>query len=122
MTMIELPVWIEWCIAFMLIIGATFALIGSVGLARFPDFLTRLHAPTKSTTMGVGSVLISSIIYFSVVDTFSFHELLITIFLFLTAPISAHLLAKAALHLDLKRVEQTQDLRAQSAADPDKPK
>lgn len=74
MTMIELPVWIEWCIAFMLIIGATFALIGSVGLARFPDFLTRLHAPTKSTTMGVGSVLISSIIYFSVVDTFSFHE------------------------------------------------
>lgn len=113
MNLNELPNWLEWLTALLIVIGSTFALIGSIGLARFPDFLTRLHAPTKSTTLGVGSVLIASIIYFSAVDSFSLHELLVTIFLFLTAPISAHLLAKAALHLDLKRVEHTQDRRHQ---------
>lgn len=113
MTMTELPGWADWLISSLIIIGALFALIGSVGLARLPDFMARLHAPTKSTTLGVGGVILGSIGYFSVTTAFSWHELLITIFLFLTAPISAHLLAKAGLHLELKRVENTRDLRAQ---------
>ncbi|NIP71920.1 MAG: Na+/H+ antiporter subunit G [Gammaproteobacteria bacterium] len=82
-----------------LLIGAAFALIGSLGLARLPDFYTRLHGPTKSTTLGVGGTLIGSVVHFSTQETgLSMHELLIALFLFLTAPVSAHLLAKAALH------------------------
>ncbi len=82
----------------VLLIGASFALIGSIGLARLPDIFTRLHAPTKATTLGVGGILLGSILYFSVRHGLSLHELLVSIFLFLTAPVSAHLLARAALH------------------------
>jgi multicomponent K+:H+ antiporter subunit G len=82
----------------VLLIGASFALIGSIGLARLPDIFTRLHAPTKATTLGVGGILLGSILFFSVRHGLSLHELLVSIFLFLTAPVSAHLLARAALH------------------------
>jgi multicomponent K+:H+ antiporter subunit G len=81
-----------------LIFGGGFALIGSVGLARLPDIFTRLHGPTKATTLGVGGILLGSIVYFSTRQALSLHELLVTIFLFMTAPVSAHLLARAALH------------------------
>lgn len=110
--MAELPFWAECLITFFLILGGSFALIGSLGLARLPDFMTRLHAPTKNTTLGVGGVVLASITYFSASSGLSLHELLIACFLFLTAPISAHLLAKAALHLELKTVSATQDLRS----------
>ncbi|RUO57344.1 Na+/H+ antiporter subunit G [Pseudidiomarina insulisalsae] len=109
--MSELPVWADWVISFFIVLGASFAFIGSLGLLRLPDFMARLHAPTKNTTLGVGGIIIGSILYFSITDALSLHELLIAIFLFLTAPISAHLLAKAGLHLELKLTEQTQDLR-----------
>lgn len=82
----------------LLLIGAGFALIGSIGLWRLPDIFTRLHGPTKATTLGVGSILIASIIFFSVTEGLSLHELLVSIFLFITAPVSAHLIARAALH------------------------
>lgn len=89
----------EILVSFFLLVGASFALIGSIGLARLPDFFTRLHGPTKSTTLGVGGMLAASLIYFSLrADELSLHELLVSLFLFMTAPVSAHLLAKAALH------------------------
>jgi multicomponent K+:H+ antiporter subunit G len=92
--------WHEWLMAFFLIGGASFALIGSIGLARLPDFFSRLHGPTKATTLGVGGTLVASALYFSIhEDGVSLHELLIMLFLFITAPVSAHLMAKAALHL-----------------------
>lgn len=84
--------------AALLLTGATFALIGSIGLARLPDGFTRLHGPTKATTLGVGSILLGSILFFSTRAGLSLHELLVSIFLFLTAPVSAHLIARAALH------------------------
>ncbi len=92
--------WHEWLIAFFLVGGAGFALIGSIGLMRLPDFFSRLHGPTKATTLGVGGMLIASALYFSFNEEgVSLHELLIMLFLFITAPVSAHLMAKAALHL-----------------------
>jgi multicomponent K+:H+ antiporter subunit G len=95
-----LPLWADALVAALLIVGAAFALVGSWGLAKLGDFYKRLHGPTKATTLGVGGVLIASAVYFSVRDgSLSLHELLITMFVFLTAPISAHLLVKAALHL-----------------------
>ncbi len=89
-------------ISIFLILGAGFALVGSIGLMRLPDFYTRLHGPTKATTLGLGGLLIASMIYFSSRGEVSLHELLVTLFLFMTAPVSAHLLAKAALHLRVR--------------------
>lgn len=85
--------------AALIVFGASIALVGSIGLIRFPDIFTRLHGPTKATTLGVGSVLLGTILYLNLQgETGALRELLITVFLFLTAPVSAHLIAKAALH------------------------
>jgi multicomponent K+:H+ antiporter subunit G len=86
-------------IALMLIVGGVFALVGAVGMLRFPDFYMRLHAPTKATTLGVGGVLLASMAANWGQGGYGLHELLITLFLFITAPVSANLMAKAALHL-----------------------
>lgn len=91
---------VEILVSAFVLSGAFFALVGSIGLARLPDFFTRLHGPTKATTLGIGSLLIASMLFFSSRgEGLVLHELLITLFLFMTAPVSAHLLAKAALHL-----------------------
>ena len=91
---------LEDIIACCLIIGGAFTLIGSIGLARLPDLFTRQHGPTKATTLGVGGILIASLLHFSARGPgLSLHELLITLFLFITAPVSASLIAQAARHL-----------------------
>ena len=85
-------------VAAMLVVGGLFTLVGAIGLLRFRDFYMRLHAPTKATTLGVGGVLLGSMAVNFVRGTWLPHELLITLFLFVTAPVSANLLAMAALH------------------------
>jgi len=90
---------IEAIVSLLLVFGAAFVLVGSIGLARFPDFFTRLHGPTKATTLGLGSLVLASSLWLSVQgDGITLREVLIAAFLFLTAPVGAHLLAKAALH------------------------
>jgi multicomponent K+:H+ antiporter subunit G len=85
-------------IAALLVVGGLFTVVGAFGLARLPDFFMRLHGPTKATTLGVGSFLVASMIYFVAVgDGLRMHKVLITAFLFLTAPVSAHLLARAGM-------------------------
>lgn len=102
----------ELLVSLFLLVGSGFALIGSIGLVKLPDFFTRLHAPTKATTLGVGGVLIASMIFFSTRGTgLSLHELLVTLFLFATAPVSAHLLAKAGKHLGLRNLAEDRDSR-----------
>jgi multicomponent K+:H+ antiporter subunit G len=97
----SMPLWLDLLLTLLVAIGAAFALVGSWGLAKLGDFLKRLHGPTKATTLGVGCVLMASALYFSATGAgVSWHELLITLFLFLTAPVSAHLLIKAAMKLD----------------------
>lgn len=94
---------LDLLLSFLILAGAAFTFIGSLGLARLGDFYTRLHGPTKATTLGVGSLLIASALYFSTRgEGVSLHEVLVTLFLFITAPVSAHLLSKAALHLELR--------------------
>jgi multicomponent K+:H+ antiporter subunit G len=89
----------EFLLSMLILIGAGFTLIGSLGLLRLRDFYSRLHAPTKATTLGVGSLLIASAVFFSYRDDgLSLHEVLVTLFLFITSPVGAHLMAKAALH------------------------
>jgi len=98
-----MQVILEILVAFLLISGGVFGLVGSFGLVKLPDTMTRLHAPTKASTLGVGGVLIASMIHFAAFEgEFSFHELIITLFLFLTAPITAHFMAKATIHRDFR--------------------
>lgn len=86
-------------IALLILLGGAFALIGSWGLARLPSLMSRLHGPTKATTLGVGGCLVASMLYFPTHGfAWSAHELLITTFLFITAPISANMIAKAYIH------------------------
>ncbi len=57
--------WLEAVVAALVIIGALFTLIGSLGLLRMPDFFTRLHGPSKATTVGIGSLLVASALFMS---------------------------------------------------------
>lgn len=84
--------------ALSLLIGAGFALIASIGLLKFNDAMTRLHAPTKVGTVGIGALLLASMIHSHVRGDGALHELLIMAFLFVTAPISANFLAKVNIH------------------------
>ncbi|QSP94649.1 Na+/H+ antiporter subunit G [Marinobacter salinisoli] len=98
----------EYAICLLLLTGGAFTLIGAIGLARLPDFFTRLHGPTKATTIGVGAIVVSSVIYFSTLGKgIGVEEILVVVFLFMTAPVSANFLAKAAMHLKVKTTDNT---------------
>lgn len=84
--------------AVSLMIGSAFVVVGAIGLLKFNDPMTRMHAPTKVGTVGIGMLLLASMINsFSKGDP-SIHEVLIMAFLFMTAPVSAHFIAKVAIH------------------------
>ena len=92
----------ELLLVALLVIGSFFTLVGAFSLIRLSEFFKRLHGPTKASTLGVGCMLAASVGYhaFNGTDPQP-RELLITLFLLVTAPISAHLLAKAALSLHM---------------------
>ena len=93
----------ELLIAFFIVFAGFFGLVGSFGLIKLRDSMQRLHAPTKATTLGVGGVLVASMLYFLLIDgKVSFHELLISLFLFITAPVAAHFVAKAYIQASLQ--------------------
>ncbi|MEK0082141.1 Na+/H+ antiporter subunit G [Benzoatithermus flavus] len=95
---------LELLTAFLLLAGSFFLLMGSYGLAKLPSLMQRLHAPTKATTLGVGGILLASMTHAAAtLGRLSLHELLIALFLFLSAPVSAHMLAKA--HILRNRAE-----------------
>lgn len=101
---------VELTISVLLLIGGLFVLVGSVGLLRLQDLYVRLHAPTKATTLGLGGILIGSMVYmFHLQGHVSINELLITLFLVITAPVTAHILAKAALHNQVDTMERTRN-------------
>jgi multicomponent K+:H+ antiporter subunit G len=88
----------EILIAASLVISGIFGFVGSYGLVKLKHTLQRLHGPTKATTLGVGGMLVASMVYFyAKTGHISVHELLITVFLFLTAPITANFIAKTYL-------------------------
>lgn len=91
---------VEILISACLVAGGIFGFVGSFGQLKLSDTMSRMHAPTKATTLGIGGILMASILHFALFDQkYSLEELLITVFLFMTAPISTHFIAKAWLHL-----------------------
>lgn len=120
-----MSLFVEIATCALLLIGSIFTLVGALGLFRLPDFFMRLHGPTKSTTLGVGGVVGASVVFFSAQGELSLHELLVIAFLFLTAPISAHMLAKAAMQQRVPLDPRTRNVdavtRERRAADEDSP-
>jgi multicomponent K+:H+ antiporter subunit G len=93
---------LEGAVALLLVVGGSFALVGAIGLVRLGDFFMRLHAPTKASTLGVGGVLLASMLWHWGQGAWALREVLIAAFVFITAPVSANLLAQAALHLRVR--------------------
>ncbi len=88
----------EVMVSALILLGGGFALVGSWGLVRLPSLMERLHGPTKATTLGLGAVLLGSVLWFQLVEgVWTTHELLVSLFLFMTAPISANMIAKVHL-------------------------
>jgi len=86
---------VDLIVSLLLIGGGIFALTGAIGLVKLQDCIQRLHAPTKAATLGVGGVLIASALFFTMkTGSLSFHEVLIALFILLTAPITANFIAK----------------------------
>lgn len=79
----------------LLFLGAVFMLLASIGLARMPDVLMRLHSTTKSTTLGFGLIMLGVALTF---DDFAIgvRAFAIVIFMFSTAPVAAHMIGRAA--------------------------
>ncbi|MDO9500045.1 monovalent cation/H(+) antiporter subunit G [Falsiroseomonas sp.] len=97
----DLPLWAAVPVALLLLLGSGLALIGSIGLMRLGGFYDRVHAPAVVSTLGIGSVLLGSMLYFSVLQTrFVLHEILIGAFVVLTTPVTLMLLTRAALYRD----------------------
>ena len=97
----DLPAWAAVLAAFLLLLGAGLTLTGSLGLLRLGSFYDRMHAPTLGSTLGIGCVLIASMLFFSVLQTrLALHEVLIAAFMMVTTPVTLTLLARAALYRD----------------------
>lgn len=78
-----------------ILIGAFFMLIGSVGLVRLPDLYTRMSATAKTSTIGVSFFMLATAVFFDDMGVTG-RSVAIIIFIFLTTPVSSHLLARAA--------------------------
>lgn len=97
----DLPAWVAILTSVLVLLGAGLTLIGVIGLLRLKTFYARVHAPTLGTTLGIGCVLLASMLYFSAVESRPvLHEILIAIFVTITTPISLMLLVSAALRRD----------------------
>jgi multicomponent Na+:H+ antiporter subunit G len=97
-------------IILFLIIGAFITLSASIGIIRFPDIYTRLHAATKASTLGVAFILIGAFIYLYVKEDIISGKLLIgIIFIMVTAPVSAHMIGRAAHHSGIKPLTKNRE-------------
>lgn len=98
-----LPDWAALVVALLLILGASIILIGSLGLLRLRTFYQRIHGPAITITLGAGCVLAASMVYFTVSQSrLVIHEVIITAFLMMTAPVVAMMIMRAAVYRDLR--------------------
>ncbi len=93
------PLHAEVLASALVVLGGGFALVGSYGLVRLPSLMERLHGPTKATTLGLGALLAASVLWFRLGEgEWTAGEWLVALFLFITAPVSANMIAKLHLH------------------------
>lgn len=103
----NIPVWAAVPVAMLVILGGSIILIGALGLMRLPSFYQRIHGPAITVTLGAGCILLASILYFSVLQSrIVIHELIITAFVFMTAPVVSMMVMRAAVYRDLRAGKQ----------------
>ena len=113
---VELPLWATLPATLLLVFGGLLVLVAGIGLLRLPDFYMRIHPPTMGTSLGTGCVLIASMLVSSaLLGRPVVHELLITVFLVVTTPVTAMLLMRAGVYR--RRVDAAREQR--SARSPD---
>ena len=86
---------IDFAVHLFLMIGAAFMLIAALGVLRFPDVLARMHALSKATTFGLGCMLLAVVAKFPT-PTVLAKVCFAIVFIFLTIPVAAHLIARAS--------------------------
>ncbi len=99
----------------LIVVGGTFGVIGGIGLLRFPDFFTRIHAAGMTDTM-CAPMIITGLMLQSGFSLTTVKLLFLVIFLFLTTPTASHALAKAAIHGGEKPVLKRSEGDAGSAS------
>jgi multicomponent K+:H+ antiporter subunit G len=99
----NLPLWLAIPVVIFLLLGGVIIFVGALGLLRLPNFYQRIHGPAVSITLGAGSILIASMLFFSGLQSRPvIHELLITLFILMTAPVTAMLIMRAGVYRDLR--------------------
>lgn len=86
-------------VGILIMTGSLFILLASIGLIRFRDLLSRMHATTKATSFGILLLIIGVSISFNVPVVY-IKAILILIFIYLTAPLAAHAIAKSSEEID----------------------
>lgn len=99
----NIPAWAAVPVALLLVVGGSIILIGALGLMRLPSFYQRIHGPAITVTLGAGGVLLASMLYFTVLQSRPvMHEVIIAVFILMTAPVVSMLLMRAAIYRDLR--------------------
>jgi multicomponent K+:H+ antiporter subunit G len=98
---VDLPVWAALATSILVLLGAGFTVVGTLGLLRLRTFYERMHAPTLGSTWGAGGILLGSILLFTMQESRPvLHEALIAVFVTVTTPVTLMLLARAAVYRD----------------------
>ncbi|WP_055105639.1 Na+/H+ antiporter subunit G [Paenibacillus ihumii] len=98
----------EFVGAALILIGSVISVISAIGIIRFPDVYTRAHAATKSSTLAVLLTLVGTFLYIWFSDAFiSVRVILGILFVFITAPVSGHLIIRAAYRSNVKLADST---------------
>jgi multicomponent K+:H+ antiporter subunit G len=104
--MTDIPSWAALPAGMLLIAAGLLAAIGSFGLLRMPSFFARMHPPAMGNTLGLGCVLVASMLVTSATSARPvIHELLITLFVVMTAPVTAMMFARAAIYRRERRAQ-----------------
>ena len=90
-------------ISFLILGGTLFTVVAAVGVVRLPDVYSRLHAASKSSTLGVMMMVLGTFFYFWYTDNLIDAKLFLAIlFIFITAPVAAHVVSRSAFHSDVE--------------------
>jgi multicomponent Na+:H+ antiporter subunit G len=96
----------DWVMTALMITGGAFLLLAAIGIIRMPDLYSRIQAATKAATLGVGCIILALAIHF--VDLgITVRALLVIAFLFLTQPVAAHMIGRAAYFVGVPLWENT---------------
>jgi multicomponent Na+:H+ antiporter subunit G len=90
----------------LLLIGASFLLLASIGITRMPDLFSRIQAATKASTLGIGCIMFALAVHYEDIGV-TVRALLVIAFIFITAPVAAHVIARAAYFVGVPLWENT---------------